>query len=217
MAAFADAQGVLPKLKQSFKVVHTQEMSHEMHIDQEQILMQSNRVTRVHYAVISIHEKGYGLKATTTFLSGKLQALGEEKSFHSNDTSSIVISLSDQDAGKYFFSVSHPKLGYNWVDSTHTDSSKIMYQYLISKITADSIAITVYADMMIHQRVQQNNTAFVQQLKGIMRATRWYNTKNGLLKTEESNTLFTGLANINGSKIPVRVTIKTSLKVEEER
>ncbi|TAG10729.1 MAG: hypothetical protein EAZ13_09185 [Sphingobacteriia bacterium] len=134
-----------------------------------------------------------------------------------SDTTPAALYLSDEDAGKYFFSVAHPKLGYNWIDSTHTDSSKIIYQYLISKITADSIAITVYADMVIRQKFQQNNTGLVQQLKGILRATRWYNTKSGVLKTEESNTLLTGSTAINGSKIPVRVTIKSSLKVEEKR
>ncbi len=251
VAGEAFAQVKRPQLQQSFSVVRTQQSNTEMHIAQEQILMQSDQITHVNYSVESLHKKGYTLKAITTHISGKMLAFGEEKSFNSNDTiglsnselkwinsllnipvyidvennhaiptsdtTTTALPFLDEDAGKYFCSVSHPKLGYNWVDSTHTDSSKIIYQYLISKITADSIAVTVYADMMIHQRIQQNNTALAQQLKGILRATRWYNTKNGLLKTEESNTLFTGSTEINGSKIPVRVTIKASLKVEEER
>ncbi len=249
--AGAYAQVKIPQLQQVFSVVQTQQSNTEMHIAQEQIFMQSDRITHVNYTVESIHEKGYQLKGITTSISGKMLTWNQAQSFNSNDTSGLnnaelkwiknllnipiyidvvnnhaiptkdtsaaTLLLSDEDVGKYFFTVSNPKLGYSWLDSTQTDSSKIVYQYLISKVAADSIAVTVYADIFIRQRMQQNNTGLVQQLKGILRATRWYSPQNGLLKKEESNTLLTGSTEINGSKIPVRVTIKTSSQVEKER
>lgn len=133
------------------------------------------------------------------------------------DTTAALINFLEEDAGKYFLPITpnNFKQGYSWSDSTAHDSSKTVYQYLVSKTTPDSIEISVYTDLIMHKRMQEKERFVVQHLKGVSRAVRWYNTHTGLLKKEESNTLLSGSMQTAEATIPVKISVKLLVEVKE--
>lgn len=128
-----------------------------------------------------------------------------------NDTSKENLFVVPDDVTKYFLAlpVTALKLGYSWVDSTEMDSSKTVSQYIISKIDADSLQVTVFSTLQQRTIVQQKNQQMIQQLKGYAKAERWYDLKQRILKQELLNTTFNGMSGINSQSLPISIKINT--------
>ena len=130
---------------------------------------------------------------------------------NNNDTSKGNVFVVPDDVTKYFLALPATalKLGYSWVDSTEVDSSKTVNQYIISKIDADSLQVTVFSTLQQRTIVKQQNQQMIQQLKGYAKAERWYDLKQRILKQELLNTTFNGMSGINSESLPISIKINT--------
>lgn len=127
------------------------------------------------------------------------------------DTSKENLFVVPDEVTKYFLVLPTEvlKLGYSWADSTSLDSNKTVNEFIISKINADSLQVTVFSTLQQRTIVQQQNQQMIQQLKGYANAERWYDLKQLLLKHEVLNTTFNGMSSINGQSVPISIKINT--------
>lgn len=95
--------------------------------------------------------------------------------------------------------------GFNWSDTTQTDSSFNVYQYYISASTADSIQLVVLADLK-QETAKEKST-------GYYKATRWYQLSTRLLISETAETILNGVSEISNEKhsFTVKITEETRL------
>jgi hypothetical protein len=117
-----------------------------------------------------------------------------------------------EDAGKYFlpFASSIVKAGLSWSDSTMSDSSKSVHQYLILKVQDNQATVSVFSDLMIKTSFKQAGQMIQQNLKGIARAERIYDLNAAKMLSESVLTKLSGSSNNGTDIIPLTIELKAT-------
>lgn len=139
----------------------------------------------------------------------------EVKQFHavqSPSKSNPFFDIELEDAGKYFlpFAASVVKLGLSWSDSTMSDSSKSVHQYLILKVQDNQATVSVFSDLMIKTSFKQAGQLIQQNLKGIARAERIYDLNTAKMLSESVSTKLSGSSNNGTDIIPLTIELKAT-------
>jgi len=139
----------------------------------------------------------------------------EVKQFHavqSPSKSNPFFDIELEDAGKYFlpFASSIVKAGLSWSDSTFSDSSKFIHQYLILKVQDNRATVSVLSDLIIQTSFTQSGQMIQQNLKGIARAERIYDLNASKLLSESVSTKLSGSSNNGTDIIPLTIELKST-------
>lgn len=120
-----------------------------------------------------------------------------------------------EDAGKYFlpFASSIVKAGLSWSDSTFSDSSKFIHQYLILKVQDNRATVSVLSDLIIQTSFTQSGQMIQQNLKGIARAERIYNLHTAKMISESVSTKLSGSSSNGIDIIPLSIELKAASTV----
>lgn len=139
----------------------------------------------------------------------------EVKQFHavqSPSKSNPFFDIELEDAGKYFlpFASSIVKAGLSWSDSTFSDSSKFIHQYLILKVQDNKATVSVLSDLIIRTSFTQSGQTIQQNLKGIARAERIYDLNAAKMISESVSTKLSGSSNNGTDIIPLSIELKAT-------
>lgn len=139
----------------------------------------------------------------------------EVKQFHavqSPSKSNPFFDIELEDAGKYFlpFASSIVKAGLSWSDSTFSDSSKFIHQYLILKVQDNRATVSVLSDLIIQTSFTQSGQMIQQNLKGIARAERIYDLNASKMISESVSTKLSGSSNNGTDIIPLTIELKST-------
>lgn len=139
----------------------------------------------------------------------------EVKQFHvvqSPSKTNPFFDIELEDAGKYFlpFAPSVVKAGLSWSDSTFSDSSKTIHQYLILKVQDNKATVSVLSDLVIKTSFTQSGQSIQQNLKGISRAERIYDLSSAKMITEIVTTKLSGSSSNGTDIIPLSIELKAS-------
>jgi hypothetical protein len=139
----------------------------------------------------------------------------EVKQFHAVQSpikTNQFFEIEQEDAGKYFlpFASSIVKAGLSWSDSTMSDSSKSVHQYLILKVQDNQATVSVFSDLMIKTSFKQAGQMIQQNLKGIARAERIYDLNAAKMLSESVLTKLSGSSNNGTDIIPLTIELKAT-------
>lgn len=134
---------------------------------------------------------------------------------HSPHKSNLFFDIELEDAGKYFlpFTPSVVKAGLSWSDSTLSDSSKSIHQYLILKVQDNNATVSVLSDLIIKTTVAQSGQTIHQNLKGIARAERIYSISTAKMVSESVSTKLSGSSSNGVDIIPLTIELKESSSI----
>lgn len=143
----------------------------------------------------------------------------EVKQFHalqSPNKTNPFFDMEQEDAGKYFlpFAPSVVKAGLSWSDSTVTDSSKLVHQYLILKVQDNQATVSVFSDLFIKTGFVQAGQSIHQNLKGIARSERIYEVSSAKMISELVTTKLSGTSSNGSDVIPVSIELKASSLID---
>lgn len=108
------------------------------------------------------------------------------------------------------FAPSVVKAGLSWSDSTFSDSSKTIHQYLILKVQDNKATVSVLSDLVIKTSFTQSGQSIQQNLKGISRAERIYDLSSAKMITEIVTTKLSGSSSNGTDIIPLSIELKAS-------
>lgn len=139
----------------------------------------------------------------------------EVKQFHavqSPNKTNPFFDIELEDAGKYFlpFAPSVVRTGLSWSDSTFSDSSKTIHQYLILKVQDNKATVSVLSDLIIKTSFAQSGQSIQQNLKGIARAERIYDLGTAKMIAEVVTTKLSGSSSNGIDIIPLSIELKAS-------
>lgn len=143
----------------------------------------------------------------------------EVKQFHavqSPNQSNPFFDIEQEDIGKYFlpFSSTVVKAGLSWSDSTVTDSSKTIHEYLILKVQDNQVIVSVLSDLFIKTGFMQSGLKIQQNLKGLARAERVYEVRSAKMISESVTTKLSGSSTNGTDVIPVSIELKASTNIQ---
>ena len=143
----------------------------------------------------------------------------EVKQFHavqSPSKTNTFFDIEQEDVGKYFlpFAPAVVKAGLSWSDSTLSDSSKTIHQYLILKVQDNKATVSVLSDLIIKTTFAQSGQTIHQNLKGIARAERIYNISNARMISESVSTKLSGSSSNGMDVIPLTIELKATSSIE---
>ncbi len=143
----------------------------------------------------------------------------EVKQFHalqSSNKTNPFFDMEQEDVGKYFlpFASSVIKTGLSWSDSTVSDSSKSVHQYLIVKVQDNRATVSVFSDLLIKTGFVQSGQSIHQNLKGIARAERIYEVSSAKMITETVTIKLSGSSSNGSDVVPVSIELKASSSIE---
>ncbi len=144
----------------------------------------------------------------------------EVKQFHAVQSpikTNPLFDIEQEDAGKYFlpFASSVVKAGLSWSDSTFSDSSKSVHQYLILKVQDNKATVSVLSDLVIKTTFALSGQRIHQNLKGIARAERIYTISDARMISESVSTKLSGSSTSNGIDIiPLTIELKATSFIE---
>jgi hypothetical protein len=117
------------------------------------------------------------------------------------------------DPSKFFLNIVASNLhnGFQWVDSSVNEKSKVTNQYIVIQITDSTVTVNVNSDFSNHNTVTQGDITIEQNLKGFSTGNRIYSRENGLLKEETTDITISGSTETNemSSPITMKLTIKS--------
>jgi hypothetical protein len=128
-----------------------------------------------------------------------------------------LFDIEQEDVGKYFlpFAPTIVKAGLSWSDSTFSDSSKTVHQYLILKVQDNKATVSVLSDLVIKTTFALSGQSIQQNLKGIARAERIYLIGTAKLISESVSTKLSGSSSTNGIDIiPLTIELKATSFIE---
>ena len=143
------------------------------------------------------------------------------KTVSSGDTVSAVSGMGMNlgnllDVSKLFLTVPAAQLkqGYSWADSSISENTRTVNQYLVTSTANQQVEVKVSTDTKIKATLQQGGVEVKQDMKGFSTATRLYDSSNGLLISEKLSLEMTGTAEVMGMNAPmtVKTTITTTVK-----
>jgi hypothetical protein len=116
------------------------------------------------------------------------------------------------DNSKLFLTVPITNLhnGFQWIDSSSTEKSKIVNEYIVMQMTDSTVTLHVKSDFSIHNTLEQGGMLMEQKLKGVSNGERTYNKLNGLLKEENIDLDISGSTETQQMNSPL--TMKMKLK-----
>ncbi len=135
------------------------------------------------------------------------------------DSSASMLLMLKDDPSKFFlpFNFKELKLGQSWSDSIIGLNSKTINQYVITKITTDSLELRVYKEVQQQTQLEQDGKTVVQELKGFSTSVRWYHAATQLLKSETSTANFSGTNRMGDQSLPITIAIQTSVQLREKK
>ena len=138
------------------------------------------------------------------------------KTISSGDTtatfSGMGMNLSNLlDVTKLFLTVPAAQLkqGYSWADSSISENTRTVNQYLVTSTANQQVEVKVSTDTKIKATLLQGGVEVKQDMKGFSTATRLYDSSNGLLISEKLSLEMTGTAEVMGMNAPM--TVKTTI------
>ncbi|MEI8075668.1 MAG: DUF6263 family protein [Bacteroidota bacterium] len=114
------------------------------------------------------------------------------------------------DNSKLFLTVDNSQMhiGFQWTDSTNSETSKMVNQYIVMQLTDSTVTLHVKSDFSIHNNVEQAGMKMEQNLKGISNGERTYTRLNGLLKEESIDIDISGSTETQQMSSPVTMKMK---------
>jgi hypothetical protein len=143
------------------------------------------------------------------------------KTISSGDTTAAVSGMGMNlgnllDVSNLFLTVpiAQLKQGYSWTDSSISENTRTVNQYLVTSTANQQVEVKVSTDTKIKATLQQGGVEVKQDMKGFSTATRLYDSSNGLLISEKLSLEMTGTAEVMGMNAPmtVKTTITTTVK-----
>lgn len=122
------------------------------------------------------------------------------------------------DNSRLFLTVpsSNLHVGYQWMDSTKSETSNVVNQFIVMQLTDSTVSVHVKSDFSIHNNVEQAGMKMEQNLKGFSSGDRTYNKFNGLLKEEILDMDISGSTETQQMSSPITMKLKAKTKVEEK-
>lgn len=122
------------------------------------------------------------------------------------------------DNSRLFLTVpsSNLHIGYQWTDSSTSETTKIFNQFIVMQLSDSTVSIHVKTDFSIHTNVEQAGMKMEQNLKGFSSGERIYNRANGLMKEENMEMDISGSTETQEMTSPITMKVKIKTKVEEE-
>jgi hypothetical protein len=121
-----------------------------------------------------------------------------------------------EDYSKLFLSPDPSRLhaGFQWADSSKSETSNIVNEYIVMKLTDTTVTLHVKSDFSIHNNLEQAGMKMEQKLKGISNGDRTYNKQNGLLKEENLDMDISGSTETEQMSSPMTMKLKVKSVIQ---
>jgi predicted Holliday junction resolvase-like endonuclease len=107
------------------------------------------------------------------------------------------------------------KVGYSWVDSSGSDSSRKITTYKLKTIKGNDLVVAYTTAINQKGTVLQNGMSIKINITGSSKGESLYEKNTGLLKTDTATNNFTGTMELMGQESPLTMVITTFTTVKK--
>lgn len=121
-----------------------------------------------------------------------------------------------EDYSKLFLNQDPSRLhvGLQWTDSSNTETSKIVNEYIVMQLTDTSVNLHVKSSFTLNNHLEQAGMKMEQKLKGISNGDRIYTKQNGLLKEENLDMDISGSTETEQMSSPMTMKMKVKSVIQ---